>query len=392
MAVSQVVVGVLMTPVIDELDWKVWQFTFGLSVALASGALSSVIVGKIVDFRGPKLLILCGSFISIICLVLLGLQSNILAFMALYAIGGLLGWSLFGQMVVNATVSKWFVEKRGWALSIGSMGSSLAFVITPFLFTILVDGAGWRIGYFALAILVTVVIVPTSFFMRRQPEDYGLNPDGKGKGDISKNFRIISKSNLTRSQAIKTYPFWAITVGFALITGGLMGIFVHAIPFAEESGFSRNIGAVALSINGIGNLFSKLVWGYFLQQFETRKLIIIAYSLTSLGVILILISGQTKNDYLLFAGFLCYGIGFSATVPFNEFITAQYFGRDHIGAIRGVSYPLTTVGTLVGPILTGYWFDISKTYVPAFMTIILVYVVGTVITCSARKPKNIPSR
>ena len=68
MAVSQVVVGVLMTPVIDELDWKVWQFTFGLSVALASGAISSVIVGKIVDFRGPKLLILCGSFISIICL------------------------------------------------------------------------------------------------------------------------------------------------------------------------------------------------------------------------------------------------------------------------------------------------------------------------------------
>ena len=392
MATSQVTVGVLMTPVIEELGWKVWQFTFGLSVSLLGGAISSVIVGKIIDSRGPKILVLLGALTSTLCFVALGTQSNIFAFITLYSIGGLIGWSLFGPMVVNVTLSKWFIEKRGWTISLGSMGSSSAFVITPFLFTLIVDSWGWRNGYFLLAFLVAVIVIPTSLLMRRQPEDYGLIPDGKNKECQTKKYHeTVPEINLTREQALRTYPFWAITIGFALITGGLMGIFVHGLPFAEESGFSRKIGATALSINGIGNLFAKPVWGYFLQRINTLKIVLAAYSLTSIAVMLILLSGQENNGVLLLIAFLLFGIGFSATVPLNEFITAEYFGRAHLGAIRGASYPLTTIGTLIGPILTGYWFDVSATYVPAFLSIIVVFIVAMGITYSARKPEKIIS-
>ena len=78
-------------------------------------------------------------------------------------------------------------------------------------------------------------------------------------------------------------------------------------------------------------------------------------------------------------------------MPLNEFITAEYFGRAHLGAIRGASYPLTTIGTLIGPILTGYWFDVAETYVPAFLSIIVVFIFAMGITYSARKPEKIIS-
>ena len=53
LSVGQVVVGVLMGPVVDEMGWQVWQFTLGSSMGMAVGAISGIIAGPILDRRGP---------------------------------------------------------------------------------------------------------------------------------------------------------------------------------------------------------------------------------------------------------------------------------------------------------------------------------------------------
>ena len=47
MSVSQAVVGVFMRPVVDDLGWRIWQFTLGSSLAVGAGAISGVFVGKV---------------------------------------------------------------------------------------------------------------------------------------------------------------------------------------------------------------------------------------------------------------------------------------------------------------------------------------------------------
>ena len=86
--------------------------------------------------------------------------------------------NLFSGLVINATLTKWFIARRGWALAIGSAGVSLAGIITPITMTGIVDNFGWRFGYLALAGGVIALIVPVALVMRRQPEDVGLLPDG----------------------------------------------------------------------------------------------------------------------------------------------------------------------------------------------------------------------
>ena len=110
MSVSQTVVGVFMKPVTEDLGWQVWQFTLGSSLAVGVGALSGIIVGKIVDQKGPRILIIVGATVSAICLYGLGLQSNLWIFLILYIFSGLIGWNLFGPLVVNSTLNKWFVR------------------------------------------------------------------------------------------------------------------------------------------------------------------------------------------------------------------------------------------------------------------------------------------
>jgi len=118
LSVGQVVVGVLLGPAVDEMGWKVWQFTLGSSVGTAMGALSGMITGPILDRKRPRPILLLGAVVCSLCLCGLAIQSSLWLFWSLSVLNGLLGWSFFGPVVVSSALTKWFVRKRGWALSI----------------------------------------------------------------------------------------------------------------------------------------------------------------------------------------------------------------------------------------------------------------------------------
>ena len=389
MGVSQAAAGVFLKPVVEDLGWQVWQFTLGTSLASGAGGLSGVVAGSIVDRRGPRLLILVGALVAAACMIGLSRQSHLWVFLALYATGGLLGWNLFSSTVVNPTITKWFIRKRGWALAIGSIGVSMASLIAPVTMTFIVDTWDWRVGYAAMGVFVLVAVVPVSFIMRRTPEDYGLLPDGDSgeptyvPGQTARTQETVS---FTRWEAVRTSGFWLLLIGFAFNMAALISVLVHAIPLLTDSGFSRTIAAAALAVNGLGNLSSKAVWGYGLQRIHPRLLVISAFMASAAGVVLILVATATGLYVILFPAFFLYGFGFGGTIPLGEFIWAKYFGRRHIGAIRGIGNPVAILFSGLGPILVGLWFDIVGGYQPAFFAIIASFFVGAALVAVSREP------
>ena len=103
-------------------------------------------------------------------------------------------------------------------------------------------------------------------------------------------------------------------------------------------------------------------------------------------------AGAIQNTAMLMAGFFLYGFGFGGTIPISEFLWARYFGRRHIGAIRGIGRPITIIFSTGGPIAAGAWFDITGSYVNAFLVIACVYFIGAVIiNLSKVPPPNVNS-
>ena len=391
MGVSQAVVGVFLTPVVTELGWQVWQFTLGMSLAAGAGGLSGIVAGSVVDRRGPRLLIILGAVAAATCYLGVSLQSSLWVFLALYALSGLIGWNLFGPVVINPTLTKWFVRKRGWALATGSIGVSFSGLIAPVAMTFVVDTWDWRVGYATMAAFLLLAVAPVGLLMRRSPEDYGLLPDGDRSrvgGGTGQAPLWEDPGSFTRREALGSRAFWLLVAGFGLNYAALSSVLIHAIPMATDSGFSRAVAASALAVNGLGNLASKLLWGFGLQRVHPRALIITAFTTSALGVALILAASVTGRQAALFPGFFLYGFGFGGTIPLGEFIWAKYFGRRHIGAIRGVGNPLSIGFTGVGPILVGLWFDLSGTYQPAFFTIIFAYLVGAALVGVSREPSR----
>ena len=268
-------------------------------------------------------------------------------------------------------------------------------MISPVTVTFIVDTWDWRVGYAALGVFVTLAIVPVAFVMRRTPEDYGMRPDGNGDDtdaaqsprSPSAGFAPSPTGSLTRSQALRTSGFWLLTLGFGLNFAAMTAILIHAIPFATESGFSRAVASAALAVNGLGNLSSKAFWGYGLQRLDARLLAATAYTISSAGVALMIVAGATGQSAVLFPAFFLYGFGFGGTIPLSEFLWARYFGRGHIGAIRGIGNPIAVVGTGVGPVLAGAWFDLSGSYTPAFIAAIAVYMTAATIIVTSKPPR-----
>ena len=389
-SVSQVVVGVLMGPVVAEMGWQIWQFTLGSSMGLAMGAISGVFAGHIVDRRGPRRLLFLGAVVCSLCLLGLSLQSSLWVFWSLSALSGLLGWTFFGPLVASSTLSKWFVRKRGWALAIGSTGTSLGSLITPLAMTAVIAWVGWRGGYMAMAVFVVVAMIPVSMLMRRQPEDHGLLPDGdQTDPKIEEPPTKMTSSNersLTLGHAVRTRAFWQLMIGFGLNQAALTSVLIHAFPFVTESGFDRNVAAVGLSIIGLGNLVSKVAWGWGLGRFNPRLLVPVAFCMSATGATLILTAGSLGLWALLMVGSFLYGFGFGGTVPLSEFTWARYFGRGHIGAIRGAGNPLALLMSAAAPVLVGVWFDVTGAYHWAFMAIVALFFVAASLVAASKAP------
>lgn len=400
-SVGQVTVGILLQPVTADLGWPVWQYTLGPALALGIGALSGPFVGPIIDRTGPRRLILLGALVSACSFYLLGQQSTLWAYLGLHIAAGVIGWNLFGPLVINATIIKWFVHKRGWALAIGSVGVSMAGLLTPVVVTNIVDGSGWRTGYITLALFVLIVVAPIGLIMRRSPEDYGLLPDGIAREAVERDSiqprestitekqlpqLSLTRQSLTGAEALGTHSFWLLALGFGCNLAALNAVLVHAIPFVTTADFSRSTAALALTVNGLGNLISKAVWGYTLQRVAPRTLVLAAFSTSALGVATMMVAASTGSTALLFLGFFCYGFGFGGTIPLSEYLWATYFGRVHIGTIRGMSQPITILGPMLGPILVGLWYDIAQSYALAFLTIIGVYLTGAMLIGISREP------
>ena len=386
--------GVFLRPVITDLGWTSAQFTAGGSAAFIMGGLAGFFVGPLIDRRGPRPLMLVGGFTCGLSLILISRVTDVWQFIALQMLAGGLGFALIGPLVVNVTLSKWFVLRRGWAIAIGSMGVSLAGLVMPATMTQVVDSFGWRAGYAAMGVLVWALVIPVALIMRRSPEDHGLTPDGRGEDAEPtpaqrrqlETIRRDLANSYTRPEAARTPALWLLVVGFGLNQAAMSAILVHAIPFVTDAEFTRAEASVGLMLTGAANLCSKFVWGWTLQRVSVRYLAAVAFGASAAGLTLIVAATRTDALPLLFAGFFVWGFGFGGTIPIGEFIWAQYFGRRYLGSVRGLAVPFTILFGSLGPISVALFFDRTGEYGAVFTVLTGVYILAALLILVSRQP------
>ncbi len=386
------IIGVFLKPMTEDLGWQRAEFFYPQTLGNFVFAFFGFFIGVYVDRYGALPLMVIGVTVVVASLFLVAEVTELWQWVALRGVFFVLGAVLVGNLVVNVTVAKWFVEKRGRAIGIAAMGVSLAGVVWPPLMTAFTDEFGWRAGWRFLAILALLLVIPVAMIMHRRPEDEGLHPDGKSDKEVAAGGGAIAAADyansFNRGEALRTSALYLVIVAFGLATVGVGVILTQTIPFLTDEGFSRNTAALMSSSMSLPALISKPIWGFIIEKVEPRPLAAIGFIFSAVAAIIILLAAKAGAAPPLAVGYVLMGVGFGGHIPIQEVIWASYFGRRYLGEVRSVAMPLSIVIGAGAPLAVASYFDRVGNYDGAFYAISALWAIAAVLVMLVRQPRK----
>jgi len=229
---------------------------------------------------------------------------------------------------------------------------------------------GWRETWFLFGIATMILVIgPALIFVRRSPEDMGLDLDGRAPttakdGAQGAKPSMASKSDSgdavwTRGEAVRTSVFWLLVLTFGVSSVGVTGVNLHVFAYVSDLGYSEVVAATVMSVIASTQLASPLVWGLLAERVDVRYAAMFKFIIQGVGMGLAVISGELV---FLYIGFFLYGIGLGGNMVLPDILWANFFGRRSLGKVRGLGLLLTQVFAAMGPPFFGFLFDITGGY------------------------------
>ena len=350
-------VSVFIDPITTELQISRTSVSIAYAVGTLAGILPAPVIGRWIDRRGPRLTAtIIAAGLALACVYMAFIQSALMlligfALLRGAAIGGL---SLVSQQVVNL----WFVRRRGIAAAAASLGLAAGSIVFPLLMDFFISIHGWRGAYIALAVLVGLSMLPVAaLFFRDRPEKFGLAPDA----GLSAPPQVIQdEPSFTRPQALRTAAFWLLcAMGFLTNAVGTALLLNH-FAIMQAAGVTRTDALQVLAVYAAVQAVVTLVTGTLLDYVEPRRLVPLAMALLAAASVLPAFAQGGHAASWLYA--LSLGGAYGAQQAIGAAGYAQYFGRDHLGAIRGASFIFGISGAAFGPLPFAASFDWTGSY------------------------------
>ena len=385
--------GVLLKSITTDLGVSRGTFSLMRSLELVAYAAVSPWVGSLLDRYGARGLMVIGAAISVVGFLMLGYARNFWEFTLLRVGPVSIGHALVCYFVINVTISRWFVKKRGRAVAIAHLGQGLSKTTISVVAAYLLTAIGWRRMWMLFGgLVVFLILIPAALFMRRSPEDMGLHPDGApgpyeadaaSNPDASRRGQAPADTTWTRREAVGTSAFWFITLIFSTVDLGIAGFNLHVFSFISDMGYSiPQAGTVVMVMAGT-QLGSGLLLGFISERMSVRKSTALMFVVQAAGLVAAM---QTAELTWLYAAFFLYGFGLGGVQVLQEVMWANYFGRLSLGTVRGLSVPILLLFAAAGAPFFGYLYDYTGSYDLSLKLFIAVQVVCAGLTLLIRRP------
>jgi cyanate permease len=386
--------GLFLTPLAAAFGGR-GRVATGFSLLQLAAAVYSIPVGRVVDRRGARPVQAMGGVVLAAGYLGLARVDSLVALYACLAGPIAFGSTCIGYLPSNAAVARWFVRQRGRALGIATAGISAGGILFAPLAQTLIARFGWRTASAVLGLVVVVTVLPPVLaFMRRDPADLGLLPDGEppptgvGAADLALAEREIERS-VRPEVAFRQANFWLLATAFGLTMAGLASVLLYQTALLVDRGFPERTAALVLGATAAMGVVGKLGFGALLDRFDQRRVAAVCFCLQAAGVLLL---WQTRSAPLLGCYVVLYGYAMGGNATLIASLTAAAFGRMHYGAIAGRMSPFLVLAQGVGVPATGYLRDVTGSYAPALATVVVASLVATAIVLRVRLPPRLQQR
>ena len=379
------ILTIFVIPMSEEFGWNRTEVAGATSLGAVLGAVLAPFSGRLVDRFGARIILVAGGSVVVLGCLYLSMAQALAGFYVAFTMIRIADQGLV-QIGASVSVSKWFLRRRGRAVGLVFFGASGGMIVMAPVVQFVIANWGWRAAWVVLAtVMLSIGVIPSALFIRRQPEDMGLVIDGASRPTRSGHRPDMreDEQHPPLREIVRTPVFWVILVSLFLASAGISGVGLHLVPHLTQQGLSPAAAVAAVSVMSVAGAVAALVSGVVAETVSAKLLLILAYLLGAASM-WILIHADTLTETYIFAalqGFLSSGVNTLAPLMW-----ASYYGRRTLGSIFGVSRAAQVFGFAVGPLASAIVFDRTGSYRGAFIALALVAILASLILLTARRP------
>jgi OFA family oxalate/formate antiporter-like MFS transporter len=311
-----------------------------------------VLSGPLADRIGARPLALVGMVLVGLGLIAASFAQALWQVYVAYGVG--IGFGVGAAYVPSlGAVQRWFVARRGFASGLAVAGIGVGTLVMPPLATWLIGREGWRSAYLILGVLAIILGVGLSLFIVDHPKERGLHADGLA----------LSAENPIHghelADALRSRTFVTLYLACLVSSFGLFVPFVHLIPYAVDHGVPAGAASLLLGLIGVGSTVGRFFLGGLADKVGRVNALLLMF--LGMGLSLSIWAYSTAFWGLsVFA--VAYGFFQGGYVAIAPALVADLFGGKNVSGIMGALFTSVAFGTLVGPTLAGYAYDVSHSY------------------------------
>lgn len=397
--VSNITMAVVLKPISDDLGWSRALTAAAVTMGALLGGGLSPLFGPVADRLGPRFLLPAGGALVGLLAIGVSLSAEPWQFYATFVPARALTEFLLYGVVPFTAVANWFYLKRPRVMGLVAMAVPLGASALSLMYQFFVAHYGWRSAFLALGLSLWIfVVIPGAIFLRRQPEDLGLSPDGlvpEPRNDDAplslgkKQREHVAEHSWTRGDAMRTTALRLLVVSTLLAALATGGVAFHMVAYFTDVRIAPAAAAGALSVMALSGALGNGLWGALAERIEPRRLNV-ATMLISAGAVALLIRVSTPFAAYVFAVF--FGLAARGAAVLTQILVARYFGRHSYGAISSVIDPFHKGGLGLGALFAGMAFDFAGNYQTIFSIFLGNYLVSALLIFLARRPAPMSDR
>ncbi|MFZ5822992.1 MAG: MFS transporter [Bacillota bacterium] len=378
-------VSVFVDPLIEHFGWSRSLVSSLYSVGTLCAGLAMPLMGKAVDRFGHRRMLPLVAGGLAFALLFMSAVINPVMLLTGFALIRFLGQGSM-TLVSSTLVPQWFRRMRGRAMSLAALGGAVSTAALPKINTWLIETWNWRITWQIWALLLVAIMLPVAWLLvRNRPEDVDLLPDNAPApvdGLVAESDDEVSWS---LAQAMRTRAFWIMLLCLAVPAVINTGLIFHQVSILGARGLSPAVSASVFSVAVMVQLPMNFVAGYVLDRVPAR--FAVTGILTGHVVLMTWILYTASPAMAIGMGVLRGLIGaFEGIV--GGVLWPAYFGRRHLGSIRGVAMTAMVLASALGPMPFGIAYDLLGGYREIILLMMLLPALGAMAALLAPPPRQ----
>ena len=368
--------GLFLSPMNTSTGLGVGSISLAFAFGQLWWGLTQPFAGAVADRVGTGRVLVAG-------VVLVALGTFITPFMTstaglIFSIGVLAagGAGMAGPSVLMAATTRLVpAAQRGIATGMVNAGGSFGqFLMAPLAIG-LSAAMGWAGAMQVLGLLVLLAL-PAALVLK------GNALQGAPAGQK----RLTAREAI--SEALRLPSFLMLCAGFLVCGFHVAFLATHLPGVIAECGLPPQVGAWALAMIGLFNIFGSFGMGWAVGRWRMKSLLVLVYSTRSIAITLFLLAPKNEVTVLIFAAVM--GVSFLSTVPPTAGLVAKFFGTANMAMLFGIVMLAHQVGGFFGAWLGGRVFEATGSYNLVWYIDIALAVGAALVHLPIREKKLVP--